>query len=144
MAEEKLDHIAELEKRLYARDPDSVPKRTYGILHPLKSKVDSSWGEKELPEKERPKITKVSGYKRFFVVSFIFFLIALAGALFSVYKGAITLSSKNVDMVILGNSFVSGGESLPIQVDIANKNSADLVEAELTLAYPIDIFLRSI
>lgn len=136
MAEEKLDHIAELEKRLYARDPDSVPKRTFGILHPLKSKVDSSWGEKELPEKERPKITKVSGYKRFFVVSFIFFLIALAGALFSVYKGAITLSSKNVDMVILGNSFVSGGESLPIQVDISNKNSADLVEAELTIAYP--------
>lgn len=136
MSEEKLDHIAELEKRLYARDPEAVPKRTYGILHPLKNKVDSSWGDIKLPEKERPKITKVSGYKRFFIISFVFFLIALAAALFSIYRGAVTLSSKNVDMIILGNSFVSGGESLPIQIDITNKNSVDLVEAELTLAYP--------
>lgn len=136
MSEEKIDHIAELEERLYARDPESVPKRTYGILRPLKSKVDSTWGDNELPPKERPKITAVSGYKRFFVVSFILFLLALGGAFFSVYRGAITLSSKNVEMTILGNSFVSGGEALPIQVDIANKNAADLIDAQVTLSYP--------
>lgn len=136
MSEEKMDHIADLEERLYARDPESVPKRTYGILRPLKSKVDSTWGENDLPPKERPKISNVSGYKRFFVVSFILFLLALGGALFSIYRGAITLSSKNVEMTILGNSFVSGGEALPIQVDIANKNAADLVDAQVTILYP--------
>ena len=136
MPEENLDHIADLQQRLYARDPESVPKRTYGILRPLKSKVDSVWGENDLPPKERPKVTTVSGYKRFFVVSFVLFLLALGGALFSVYRGASVLSSKNVEMTILGNSFVSGGEALPIQVDIANKNAADLVEAQITLSYP--------
>ncbi len=136
MAEEKLDHIEELEKRLYARDPEAVPKRTYGILHPLKNKVDSSWGENSLPDKARSTPTTVSGYKKFFIFSFIFFLLALGAVLFSIYKGALTLSSKNVEMSILGNSFVSGGESMPIQIDIQNKNSADLVDAELTISYP--------
>lgn len=136
MSEEKLDHIAELQQRLYARDPESVPKRTYGILRPLKSKVDSTWGEDDLPPKEHPKVSTTSGFKRFFIFSFIIFLLALGGALFSIYRGASTLSSKNVEMTILGNSFVSGGETLPIQIDIANKNSADLVESQLTLSYP--------
>ncbi len=131
-----IDHIADLQRRLYARDPENVPKQKFGILRPLKDKVDSTWGENELPEKKFIHKTNVSGYKRLFVVSFIFFIAALGVALFSVYRGAITLSSKNVEISILGNSFVGGGESLPIQVDMANKNSSDLVDSTLTLSYP--------
>ncbi len=133
---EQIDHLAELQKRLYARDPENIPKQKFGILRPLKDNVDSAWGEKELVDKKFIKRTNVSGYKRLFIVSLIFFVGALGVALFSVYKGAITLSSKNVEVVILGNSFVAGGEALPIQVDITNKNSSDLVESELTLSYP--------
>lgn len=133
---EEIDHIAELEKRLYARDPDSVPQRKYGILRPLKSRVDSSWGQDQLPEDKTIRRTRVSPYKRLFVGSLIFFLIGLGVALFSIYRGAVTLSSKNVELSLLGNSFVGGGESLPIQVDIANKNASDLTEAVLTLSYP--------
>jgi hypothetical protein len=133
---QEIDHIADLQKRLYARDPENVPKQKFGILRPLKDKVDSTWGEKELNDKKFIKRTNVSGYKRLFIVSLIFFIGALGVALFSIYKGAITLSSKNVELAVLGNSFVAGGESLPIQVDITNKNSSDLVEAELTLSYP--------
>jgi hypothetical protein len=133
---DKIDHIAELQSRLYARDPDNVPKQKFGILRPLKDNVDSTWGEKELNDTKIKKRTNVSGYKRLFLVSLIFFVGALGVALYSVYKGAITLSSKNVEVSILGNSFVAGGESLPIQVDITNKNSSDLVETQLTLSYP--------
>lgn len=133
---EEIDHIADLQRKLYARDPENVPKQKFGILRPLKDKVDSTWGEKELPEKKFIHKTNVSGYKRLFIVSFIFFIAALGVALFSVYRGAITLSSKNVEISILGNSFVAGGESLPVQVDMANKNSSDLVDSILTLSYP--------
>lgn len=136
MEEEKVDHIGDLEQRLYARDPESVPQRNYGILRPLKSKVDSKWGEDNLPKREKIIVKSSSGYKKLFIVSFIFFLLALGAALFTIYRGTMTLSSKNVEMTILGNSFVSGGESLPIQVDIANKNAADLVDAEVTVSYP--------
>jgi hypothetical protein len=136
MSSEEIDHIAQLQQKLYARDPESAPKRTVGILRPLKSRVESSWGQEDLVKEKKRHIPMISGYRRFFIFSFIFFLIALAVAFFSVYRGAVTLSSKNVELTILGNSFVAGGESLPIQVDMINKNSADLVDAEITISYP--------
>lgn len=131
-----LDHIDELQKRLYTRDPEQVPKRKFGILHPVKQKTQSAWGATEIPKEklEHPKGGK--GYKRFFIIAILFFIFALGVALFSFYRGAVTLSSKNVDVMILGNSFVGGGEELPIQVEIANRNSTDLVNAHLTLNYP--------
>ncbi|MBY0328512.1 hypothetical protein K2Q02_00225, partial [Patescibacteria group bacterium] len=132
----EIDHIAELQKRLYARDPNSIPKRKFGILRPLKNNVESTWGQTELTDDVEPLKPSVSGYKRFFLFSLFFFLIALGALAFSVYKGALTLSSKNVDLVVLGNSFVAGGEELPIQVEIVNKNSSDLLNAVLVLDYP--------
>ncbi len=133
---EQIDHIEELQKRLYARDPESVPKQKFGILRPMKQTMVSTWGEKDIPKDKGPQKVSTTGYKRFFIFSFIFFLVGLGLASFSVFRGAITLSSKNVDLTILGNSFVAGGEELPIQVEIANKNSSDLVDAVLTLEYP--------
>lgn len=132
----QIDHIAELQKRLYARDPESVPKRKFGILRPLKQNVTSTWGETELEHNRPIRRTTVSGYKRFFIFSIIFFLVAFAALAFSVYRGALTLSSKNVDLVVLGSSFVAGGEELPIQVEIVNKNSTALNNATLTVDYP--------
>jgi hypothetical protein len=133
---DEIDHIDELQKRLYARDPESVPKRKFGILRPIRQNVSSNWGKTEISQDKIVRRTSVTGYKRFFLISLIFFALALGAALFSIYRGAMTLSSKNVEVTILGNSFVAGGEELPIQVEIINKNSADLIDAELTLNYP--------
>lgn len=136
MSEEKIDHIADLEKRLYARDPDSVPKRTFGILRPIKNKVASSWGEPNLPYDSIEKKHTKSGFKRLFFISFLFFILALGVAVFSYVKGGAVLSSKNVEMTILGNSFASGGEKLPIQIDITNKNSTELLDTKITISFP--------
>ncbi len=133
---EEIDHIEELQKRLYARDPESIPKQKFGILHPVRQKVESTWGEKEIPENKTIRRPSSKGFKRFFFFSVIFFALGLGLAAFSVFRGAVTLSSKNVDLAILGNSFVAGGEELPIQVEIANKNSSDLVDATVTIEYP--------
>ena len=133
---DEIDHIEELQKRLYARDPDAIPKQKYGILRPIKQNVQSSWGDKEIPKDKTKHQLNVGGYKRFFVFSILFFLVAGGLALYSVFRGAVTLSSRNVDVSILGNSFAAAGEEIPIQVEISNKNSSDLLEAELTLHYP--------
>jgi hypothetical protein len=135
MADE-IDHIAELEKRLYARDPENVPKRTFGILRPERQNVSSSWGTTEVPKEKPVHKSTVTGYRRFFIFSLIFFVLALGAAVYSVYKGSLTLSSKNVDVSILGNSFVAAGDTLPIQIEIANSNAASLLNTKLTLDYP--------
>jgi hypothetical protein len=41
-----IDHISKLQRRLYARDPENIPKQKFGILRPLKENVDSTWGRK--------------------------------------------------------------------------------------------------
>jgi len=133
---EEIDHIEELQKRLYTRNPEALPKRTYGILRPIRHNVESKWGETELPEEKHRHVLATKGYKRFLVVAVLFFLVALGLAAFSFFRGAITLSSKNVDLNILGNSFTAGGEELPVQIEISNRNSSDLINATLTLEYP--------
>lgn len=133
---DEIDHIADLQRRLYSRDPDNIPKRKYGILHPNREKTKSTWGQTELTKERRQHKRDVTSYKRFFIFTLVFFLIGVCAALFSFYRGAITVSSKNVDLVILGNSFVAGGEELPIQIEVVNKNSTDLINAELLINYP--------
>lgn len=133
---DEIDHIAELQKRLYARDPESVPKRKYGILRPVKQNVTSTWGQPTITTNTKNQKRIGAGYKKFFMFSLFFFLIALGAAAFSIYRGAITLSSKNVDVLILGNSFVGGGEELPLQIEVANKNSSDLINTTLVVEYP--------
>lgn len=136
MADNEIDHIEALEKRLYARNPESVPERKYGILHPTRESVDSQWGETSIKHPKRLMPTSLTGYRRFFLVSIIFFVIALGVAFFSVYRAGSALSSKNVEVTVLGNSFVGAGEELPLQVAIANTNAAPLESTTLTLIYP--------
>lgn len=133
---EEMDHIAELQKRLYARNPDSIPKRKFGILRPLKQNVSSVWGKTEIEERDIDRKSGIVGIRRFFFFCLLFFLLALGGLLFSVFRGAIVLSSKNVDLIIAGNTFIPGGEELPLQVEIVNKNASDLLNAVLIVNYP--------
>lgn len=132
---DEIDHIEELQKHLYARDPENVPKQKYGILRPIRQNVVSAWGDKEIP-KQKMSHRGTYRYKKFFIFSLVFFLLAAGLAVYSVFHGAVTLSSRNVSISILGNSFVAAGEDLPLQIEIANKNSSDLVNAELAVSYP--------
>jgi hypothetical protein len=134
MAEEHIDHIKELQNKLYSRDPKQIPQDKYGILRPVRQKVESTWGETIVPRQPRKRLS--AGYKTFFIFSVLFFLVGAGVAYFSIYRGAVTISSKNVDIAILGNSFISAGSSLPISVSIANKNSSDLLNTTLTISYP--------
>lgn len=79
---EEIDHIAELQKRLYTRDPDNAPKRKYGILHPIKTSTQSTWGETELPEEKVVHHRTARGYKRFFLGAFLFFPSSTRGRTF--------------------------------------------------------------
>lgn len=133
---DEIDHIAQLQRHLYARDPDSIPKRKFGILRPVKQRVDSVWGQTTIPKAEKQYSTNTAAFKRFFIFSLVFFIIAACAAAFSFFGGAVTLSSKNVDVNVLGNAFVGGGEELPVQVEVVNKNASAITNVKITLEYP--------
>ncbi len=136
MHEDQNDRLGELEKKLYARDPEAVPERRYGILHPLKQNVESTWGSTTLDRGQSQSKKRLTGFKVFFIISFIFFVLAAAAVWFSVYKGAVFVSSNNVEVSILGNSFTNGGEALSLEINLVNKNTVELLDSVLIIEYP--------
>src|SRR6202012_2438845 len=107
----------------------------FGILRPERQNVTSVWGQTTVPKEKPVRKSPVTPYRRFFFISLIFFLLAAGVAFYSIYRGSITLSSKNVDVSILGNAFVAAGDTLPLQVEVANSNSAPLIDAKLAIDY---------
>ncbi|MBI2065445.1 MAG: hypothetical protein HYT68_00005 [Candidatus Zambryskibacteria bacterium] len=74
--------------------------------------------------------------KKIFILAFLFFAAAVVVAGF-VFKGGINfISSRNVDINILGPTVMSAGEKLELGVSISNTNNADLEFANLSIQYP--------
>ena len=46
------------------------------------------------------------------------------------------VSSKNIEIGILGNAFVAGGEELSLQIEVTNRNNASIEFSDLLIEYP--------
>ena len=135
--EEKADRIDELDKRLYSRSENALPPRRHGILHQLPHKVDSTWkNTDQMKAKVKNTALSISVFKKFFIFSIIFFVLAVGFGIFKFYGGGNTVSTDNIAINVLGNAFASGGEELPLQVEIINQNSVPLQYADLMIDYP--------
>ena len=101
--------------------------------------VDKEWNREEL-EKEMKEIKekkpRTPVLKKFFVVSFVFFLIATLYSLYMFFGENILVSNEKININVLGNAFVSGGEDLNLLVEITNKNNVDLSAVNLIVEYP--------
>jgi hypothetical protein len=75
-------------------------------------------------------------FKKFFWVSFIFFIIAIIFALYRFYNTDTSVSSDKIEIQIIGNSFTKGGDELPLQIEITNNNNASLELSNLIIEYP--------
>ncbi len=108
------------------------------FVHPYKSEISDSWGGKE-KEKESFSdkfFTQTSAFKKFFIFSIIFFILAAGFAAFTFFFKGNTISNSNIGISVLGNPFAAGGEPLSLQIEITNKNSSPLELADLLVEYP--------
>jgi len=103
------------------------------------SEVEEKWQTPELdemlkheriPHKINPLMKKV------FILALLFFIATVGVAGFVFLGGANFVSSKNVDIGVLGPTTVSAGEVLELGVTISNTNNADLEFANLSIQYP--------
>ncbi|MEX2014068.1 MAG: hypothetical protein WD896_01800 [Parcubacteria group bacterium] len=140
MNEEERSKIEGLNDTLYSRTRYRNPldKRS-----PVKEvelpDVENKWQTPELDEMlqhERipPKISPLM--KKIFISALVFFIAAMGVAGFVFLGGANFVSSKNVDIGVLGPTAVSAGEILELGVTISNTNNADLEFANLSIQYP--------
>ena len=110
--------------------PHPLSKRT--VVAPAKWRNEGSVVGTNVARAERSS----SFFRNFFIISIVIFLASAAYAFFAFRGGANTVSGENIDIAILGNSFVEGGEPLLLEVEVTNRNSADLELADLLVEYP--------
>lgn len=131
--------IEDIKRRLYDPENKIAQRRREGVLHSKIYKVSEEWPKEENPI-DNPiigKKNKKSKFLRnFFILSIIFFIGALGFASFKYFKGGVLVSNDNIEISLLGNAFTQGGEELPLQIEILNRNNADLELANLVIEYP--------
>ncbi|NVN97078.1 hypothetical protein HXX01_02480, partial [Candidatus Nomurabacteria bacterium] len=128
--------IEDIKSRLY--DPvDTVTHRVHeGVLHTINHKVEPEWRNEEINNALSMRKPKTSIFKKFFIASIIFFFIAVGVALYMFYTGGVSVSSENIDITVIGNAFTKGGEELPLQIEVTNRNKANLELSNLLISYP--------
>lgn len=133
----KKDRIDALNRTLYMRDESKVRKTRTGIIHAPQFEVAKEWNVKdETPLIDREPHIAPSMFKKFFIASIIFFVLAIGFAAFKFFGGSNTVSNDNIDIAVLGNAFTPGGEELPLQIEIKNGNAVPLEFSNLKVEYP--------
>jgi len=140
MAEGNHSKIEDVKSHLYDHGDKSSGHHFEGELHKIKYKVDEEWKRDEKLqndlEKNEMRKPKSSIFKKFFIGAIIFFIGAIGFAFYKFSTGVVSVSNDNIDVVVLGNAFTKGGEELPLQIEIINRNNASLELANLIVSYP--------
>jgi len=130
---EKPSKIEETKQSLYDRNSDDHTEPRHGVLHQINFNVDKNWGKES---NTMAKKNNTTFFKKFFIATIIFFVFAIAFASYMFLRGSTSVSNDNIEISVLGNAFTEGGKELPLQIEIINKNKADLEYAYLIIEHP--------
>lgn len=140
MIEENKNKIEDIKRNLYDPNDKIIGHQREGILHPLKHKVLKQWNDDDIIKEAgiHNKFVKppMSIFKKFFIVSIIFFVGALGFAVYKFYNNDVSVSEDKIKIAVVGNSFTKGGDELPLQIEITNSNNASLELVDLIVEYP--------
>ena len=134
---DKLNKLEELKNKLFTKNYEVKTSRLDSFSSNNKN-VQDSWNDKEEVEigTRVKKLKRKAQTRRFFIFSIIFFLIAIGYAGYVYLKGGNTVSNKNIDISVMGNSFTTGGEDFPLVIGITNRNTSSLELVDLVVEYP--------
>jgi len=134
---EKLNTIENLKSKIFNKNFETKTERHDSFSYQQKSDVPESWEEDAQNTNFEAIVTKrASMFKKFFIFSIIFFILAIGYASYVFFIKGNTVSNDNIDIAILGNTFTAGGEELPLQIEVTNKNTSPLELADLLIEYP--------
>ncbi len=127
--------IRQLESDLYAGGTSNEQVRSR--LHVTRTHAPEDWQQSSTETTTMKKKTRFNNwYKKFFLGALGFFALAFVFAGFTFLRGGNAVSSKYINLTILGKTFADGGEQIPFQIEIENGNNADLELATLFIEYP--------
>jgi len=135
---DKLNRIEELKNKLFNKNYQTKIEYHNSFPHFQKRDVMDVWGKKEdaeLVSKEK-FLMKTSIFKKFFIFSIIFFILASGYASFIFFFKGNIVSNDNIGISVLSNAFTAGGEDYSLLLEIVNKNSSPLELVDLIIEYP--------
>ena len=137
MPEKPKSRIEEIGKKLYSTS--FKDRSVFETLKKEEYEVSDTW----TPPKEEDLSGATAGepphnkiLKKVLILSFSFFLIAVAIAGLYFFKGSNLLSANNVDISIEGPVSLAGGDILNMGIIITNNNDAAIEFADLLIEYP--------
>jgi hypothetical protein len=133
---EKLNRIEDMKNRLFGKSYKTEIEHRNIIRHGEYKNIPDSWRKEEESDFMRGFSTPTPLFKKFFIFSVVFFILALAYASYNFFAGGNTVSNENIEISVLGNTFTAGGEELSLQIDVANKNNSPLELVDLVMEYP--------
>jgi len=125
-----------LYRRGFTRDKRNIREKFFSS----RPDVSSEWkheDEKHIENKNSLIETlPMSFFKKLFVGSLVFFIVAFSVAVFLFFRGNNIVSSENVDISVLGPVSIDGGKELSLQIVIKNNNNTALEYTDLLIEYP--------
>jgi hypothetical protein len=65
-----------------------------------------------------------------------FFVLAILAVIYKIFFGGIIVSGDNIEISVKAPVSVSGGEVLPIEIEVRNNNNVSLIAADLGVTFP--------
>ena len=131
--ENEAHRLEDMDQRLYRRDLADRKEPRFDSLSPRRASGKAGW--MPITDEHKEKVAKVAShptfFKRFFVFALGFAALAVLIVFITFFTGGNTVSNSNIEIRVLGNSFTAGGDELPLQIDIVNKNATPLELADL-------------
>ncbi|MFZ2048845.1 MAG: hypothetical protein WAV25_00900 [Minisyncoccia bacterium] len=132
--------LSELNQALYSRTKYQNPNMNRSTVEPLDlPALEADWKTKSIDDIIKSDNRKPPTHpimKKLFIIAVVFFVLTLGFTAYVFLGGSNFISSKNVDITILGPVSVSAGEILNMNVNIKNNNNADLTNTNLLIEYP--------
>ncbi|MFA5095598.1 MAG: hypothetical protein WC447_03010 [Candidatus Paceibacterota bacterium] len=135
---DKLNRLEELKSKLFNKDYQTKIEHRDSFPHFQKREVMDSWIKKENTEPNLGEkfFMKTSMFKKFFIFSIVFFILAIGYAAYTFFANSNSVSNDNIDISVLSNAFTAGGEDYSLLLEITNKNNSPLELADLIIEYP--------
>lgn len=140
MNEPEKSKVDALSDNLYSRTRYKNPLEKRSAVAAVEiPEVEEKWQGPELNEilsRERIADDSHPMLRKFFIFAVLFFIATILVAGFVFLGGVNFVSSKNVDINVVGPTLASAGQIVELGVTIENKNNTDLELANFSVQYP--------
>lgn len=143
LSDDQKNKLDRLERKLYSRKAPEIIDKGQTQIDREEETVNTDWQEMGQSKIDTlaERVSHITDHKhhivrKIFIASLIFFLLSIGTAAFVFLGGGNLVSSKNVDIKVVGPLSVGGGQTNTFDITVLNENNTNLESVALIVEYP--------